>query len=112
MVGETKLKREEITTDILEILHIEPVSDIDFTIEKLEAIKSLLNPKNSNEEYCAFDNLIEAAKETKLCTDHMKKIKVEKEDDFEDYIDDDYPRSKFDDDGNEIFFSDDENQIV
>ena len=106
---EIKPESEKITSDIIEILSIEPVSDIDFTIEKLESIKSLLKPKDSNEDYCAFDNIIAAAKETKSFIEQMAKVKSETEEDFEDCVDDDnYPRSNFDEEGNEIFFAGDE----
>ena len=85
-----------------------------FTILKLESRKSLLTPKTADngDGFAEFDKFIAAAKETKDLVEHMKIMKLEAstdEDDFEYEIDDDFPRSSFDEHGNETFFGPNEN---
>ena len=100
---------DSCAAQILDFFNSEPLNDIDVTIWKLQQIKSLLEPNNENVEPSQFDDLIKQAENYKQAMDNL--VNNQEDDDhlYEDYFDDDLPRHFWGgDDGNELFFEDDE----
>ena len=100
------LKLEALSDQILDFFQTEPVDDLDFTIIKLEMIKTLFEPKNNEErDLSEFDDLIEIAKENKKIIENTKKEANDDDEEhcYEDYFDDNLPRHFYGEDRELIF---------
>ena len=99
-----ELELKDLTDQILDFFQTEPVSDMDFTITKLEMIKSLFEPKNNEErDLSKFDDLIKIAKENKDIIENIEKEAHDDEHSYEDYFDDNLPIHFYGEDGELIF---------
>ena len=93
-------------------MRLEPRDSLDYTVDKLEALKAMLEPEKENEtetRESSLDELIQEVKATKEAIADLNNEEEFDDDYFEDMLDQDLPRHYWGGpDGNELIFIEDE----
>ena len=106
---------QSFTENVLQFMRQEPGDTLDTAIDKLEALKAILEPEEVNETEAtesSLDELIREVKTTKEAIENLNKEEEYDDDYFDEMMDPDLPRHYWGGpDWNELIFFEDEEEV-